>query len=90
LLSGEARGSNGAVGNLERYLDFDFSSLSGSTVVHVSSTGQFNGGNTASTEDQTLVLSGLDLRVSLGLGLNVQDAQVIETLLSQGNLLVGP
>ena len=90
LLSGEARGSNGAVGNLERYLDIDFSSLPGSTVVHISSSGQFNGSNTAQTEDQTLVLSGQDLRASLGLGLNASDAQVIETLLTQGNLWVGP
>ena len=90
LLVGEAQGSGHTVGNLERYLDIDFSSLPGSTVIHVSSAGQFSGTNTGASADQTLVLAGLDLRVSLGLGVSAPDAQVIEALLSQGNLLVGP
>lgn len=85
LLSGETTGT------LENYLEFSFagSGSSATTTIHVSSTGAFTGGSySAAAEDQTIVLSGVDLRASLGLGSGATDTQIISTLLTQGKLIV--
>src|SRR5207247_4524245 len=66
LLQGE---SNAA---LDKYLEFDTSSVPGSTVIHISSSGGFTAGATwdashAGSENQRIVLSGVDLPNALGL-----------------------
>ncbi|MRR50900.1 MAG: type I secretion C-terminal target domain-containing protein [Rhodocyclaceae bacterium] len=72
------------IGNLLNYLDFEKQSVSGTTntVIHVSTTGQFNGTNTAAVEDQKIVLEGVDL---LGSG---TDTEVLRSLLQNGKLIV--
>lgn len=85
LLAGETAGT------LENYLEFSFagSGSAATTTIHVSSTGAFAGGtHSAAAEDQTIVLSGVDLRTSLGLGNTATDTQIISTLLTQGKLIV--
>ena len=85
LLAGESTGT------LENYLEFTFagSGSAATTTIHVSSTGAFAGGTySAAAEDQTIVLSGVDLRTSLGLGDTATDTQIISTLLTQGKLIV--
>jgi Ca2+-binding RTX toxin-like protein len=85
MLSGETTGT------LENYLEFTFagSGSSATTTIHVSSTGAFAGGTySAAAEDQTIVLSGVDLRASLGLANTATDTQIISTLLTQGKLIV--
>ena len=85
LLAGETAGT------LENYLEFSFagSGSAATTTIHVSSTGAFAGGTySAAAEDQTIVLSGVDLRTSLGLASTATDTQIISTLLTQGKLIV--
>lgn len=85
LLAGETSGT------LENYLEFTFagSGSAATTTIHVSSTGAFSGGTySAAAEDQTIVLSGVDLRTSLGLANTATDTQIISTLLTQGKLIV--
>jgi VCBS repeat-containing protein len=75
-------------GNLEKYLDFDTTSTPGSTVIHVSSTGGYAGGNyTAATTDETITLQGVDLRSALGLGTAATDSQIITELLTRNKLV---
>lgn len=85
LLAGETSGT------LENYLEFSFagSGSAATTTIHVSSTGAFASGTySAAAEDQTIVLSGVDLRDSLGLANTATDSQIISTLLTQGKLIV--
>lgn len=90
LLSGEAIGPNGTVGNLANYLEFDTTSQPGTTLIHVSSKGQFtNGAYSAAAEDLTISLNGVDLRTALDLNAQATDAQLIEELLKRGNLIAG-
>uniref|UniRef100_UPI0037C0B69C Ig-like domain-containing protein n=1 Tax=Ideonella sp. TaxID=1929293 RepID=UPI0037C0B69C len=90
LLVGEAFGPNGTVGNLANYLEFDTSSNPGTTLIHVSSKGQFtNGAYSAAAEDLTISLNGVDLRSALDLTAQATDAQLIEELLKRGNLIAG-
>jgi hypothetical protein len=93
LLVSEQAGTGNSVGNLENYLEFSFAS-SGSatdTTIHISSQGGFtNGTFSTGAEDQTIVLSGVDLRSSLGLGTAAVDAEIITALLQQGKLIVDP
>jgi Mg-chelatase subunit ChlD len=93
LLVGEAPGSSNAPGNLENYLEFSVSG-SGSaatTTIHISANGGFTGGvYNAGAENQTVVLSGVDLPAGLGLGTGATDAQIITALLNQGKLVVDP
>jgi Ca2+-binding RTX toxin-like protein len=87
LLSGEKTNT------LENYLEFSFSAsgTTPTTTIHVSSTGAFAGGTyNAANEDQTIVLSGVDLRASLGLASTASDADIIGKLLTQGKLIVDP
>jgi Ca2+-binding RTX toxin-like protein len=91
LLVGEAPGPAGSAGNLGSYLEFDTSSVAGSTVIHVSTTGGFTGGTySAAAEDLSITLTGVDLRASLGLGATANDNQVIEELMNRSKLAVGP
>jgi Ca2+-binding RTX toxin-like protein len=83
-------------GNLERFLDFDTTSTPGSTIIHVSTTGAFPTGSTwtagqAASEDQRIVLQGVDLRSAFGLGVGATDNQIIQELLTRGKLVTdGP
>ena len=76
LLQGESH-SGTAVGNLANYLHFTTSG--GTTTIHISTTGGFSSGYSASAEDQTIILNS----VSLGTG---TDASIIQTLLTNGTL----
>ena len=87
LLSGEKTST------LENYLEFTFSGSgsTASTTIHVSSNGAFIGGTySAAAEDQSIVLTGVDLRTSLGLGSTATDAAIISKMLTQGKLIVDP
>ena len=97
LLSGEhASAANGQVdvGNLLNHLDFDTQSQPGSTVIHISANGQFSAdtsGNSHSAgcaDQQQIVLSGVDIRSSLGLDAQANDHQIIAELMQRGKLLV--
>ena len=97
LLSGEhASTTNGQVdvGNLLNHLDFDTQSQPGSTVIHISANGQFSAdtsGNSHSAgcaDQQQIVLSGVDIRSSLGLDAQANDHQIIAELMQRGKLLV--
>ena len=97
LLSGEhASAGKGQVdiGNLLNHLDFDTQSQPGSTVIHISATGNFSadaGGNSHSAgcaDQQQIVLSGVDIRSSLGLDAQANDHQIIAELMQRGKLLV--
>ena len=87
LLQGET-----ASATLDRFLDFDTTSVPGSTVIHVSSSGAFPIGvqwsaAQAGSENQRIVLEGVDLRASLGLSAAVSDSQIIAELLNRGKLV---
>ncbi len=89
LLQGESLSCG--TGNLANFLDFDTASLPGSTVLRVSSSGGFTQGQyNACAEDQRIVLEGVDLRSSLGLGGQASDTQIIQELLNRNKLEVGP
>ena len=83
LLSGENH--NTATGNLANFLHFEKSG--GDTKVHISSAGGFAGGFAAGAEDQTVVLSGVDLYAAAGVGVNATDQQIIQDLLTKGKLI---
>ncbi|TAK89489.1 MAG: type I secretion C-terminal target domain-containing protein, partial [Aquabacterium sp.] len=85
LLQGE--NTVGGTGNLDHYLRIDTSGAD--TVIHVSPTGDFVAGVTASgTESQTIVLAGVNLRVDMELTPSASSQDVIAKLLDQGKLLV--
>ncbi|RVT82509.1 tandem-95 repeat protein, partial [Inhella crocodyli] len=85
LLQGET------TANLANYLDFQYDAATGNTIVRISSTGGFSGGNySASAEDQRITLQGIDLRTALGLGSNATDDQILQELLNRNKLGVGP
>jgi large repetitive protein len=96
LLVGELKGAvdathpNGTVGNLQNFLDFNVTG--GNTEIRVSSGGQFAGGAyAAGSEDQRIVLQGVDIRSSLSLAATATDAQIIQELLNRSKLIVdGP
>ncbi|HET9976438.1 MAG TPA: VCBS domain-containing protein, partial [Burkholderiaceae bacterium] len=80
LLQGETTSAT-----LDRYLDFSVSG--GTTTIRVSSTGGFAGGNyVGSAEDERIVLTGVDIRASLGLAGGATDAQIIAELINRGKL----
>ncbi len=88
LLVGEVKGSGADAGNLRNYLDFDTISVPGSTVIHVSTTGGFKGGDySAGAEDQRIVLADVNLRADLGLQSSSSDNQIIEELFKRGKLV---
>jgi hypothetical protein len=67
-------------GNLDDFLHFEKSGSN--TIIHVSSTGDFASGYSASREVQTIVISGVDLVGSMN-----TDQQIIQDLLAKGKLL---
>ncbi|MDP2808944.1 MAG: Ig-like domain-containing protein, partial [Rhodocyclaceae bacterium] len=77
LLTGESHPSG--TGNLANFLHFE--KVGGDTKVHISSTGGFGGGFSASIEDQVIVLQNTDL-----VGGFTTDQQVILDLLNKGKL----
>ena len=78
LLRDEHSGINGRVeGNLTNFLSFDKTSLPGSTVVHIKTTG-------TGAEDYTITLQNVQL-------VGADDATIIRNLLNNGKLIVdGP
>jgi Ca2+-binding RTX toxin-like protein len=81
LLQGETL-AGGTIGNLSNYL---FAEKSGAdTVLHVSSNGGFSSGYNAGAEDQTIVLSGVDLTAAGTL----TNQQIIQDLLNNNRLTV--
>jgi VCBS repeat-containing protein len=89
LLQGESSAT------LDKYLEFDTSSVPGSTVIHISSSGSFAAGASwdashSGSENQRIVLSGVDLPSALGLAGGATDMQIINELLTRGKLLTDP
>ena len=80
LLSGESH-SGLTAGNLADFLHFE--AKDGNTEVHVSTTGGFGGGFSASLESQVIVVEGVDL-----IGTLTTDQQVIQDLLTKSKLIV--
>ncbi|WP_159098884.1 Calx-beta domain-containing protein [Aquabacterium olei] len=77
--------------NLVNYLEFDTTSVAGSTVIKVSPTGGFTFGNAnlaPNAETQRIVLEGVDLRASGYAGSSASDQQIITKLINDGKLLV--
>jgi hypothetical protein len=93
LLIGEAKAGL-AAGNLDQFLDFDTTSTPGTTVIRISTAGGFAGGTySAASEDQRIVLEGVDLRAGavFGLGAGASDADIVQQLLQRGKLIAdGP
>jgi Ca2+-binding RTX toxin-like protein len=87
LLVGELASSTTGASALTHYLDFDTTTTAGSTIIHISSHGDFANGFAAANEDQTITLQGVDLRASMGLAAASTDAQVISELLNRGKLI---
>jgi Ca2+-binding RTX toxin-like protein len=81
LLSGENHAV--ATGNLSNFLHFELSGAD--TKVHISSTGAFGGGFSAALEDQTVILTGVDVYSIVGA--NATDQQIIQDLLTKGKLI---
>ena len=91
LLQGESHTGTSA-GNLADFLHFEKSGSGSSqaTIVHVSTTGGFSndahavGSNySATSENQTIILKGVDL-----IGSNTTDQQIIQALLTNNKLIV--
>jgi len=81
LLQGET-----ASATLDRYLDFNV--VGGNTEIRISSSGGFTGGTyAAGSEDQRIVLDGVDIRATLGLGVAATDSQIIAELINRGKLV---
>jgi surface adhesion protein len=81
LLQGETTSAS-----LEQYLDFNVSG--GTTTIRISSNGGFAGGTYGSgAEDQSIVLTGVDIRATLGLGGAATDSQIIAELINRGKLM---
>jgi hypothetical protein len=78
LLVGESHPTG--AGNLANFLHFEYAG--GDTKVHISTTGAFGGGFSASLEDQTIVLQGVDL-----IGTMSTDQQIIQDLLNKNKLI---
>ena len=78
---------NENAGNLSNYLNFD--TTGPSTVIHVSTRGEFaNGVYASGADNQQIVLEGVNLRSGLGLAADASNAQIIGKLIENGKLLV--
>jgi hypothetical protein len=82
LLSGENHNGTDP-GNIASFLHFDHSGSD--TIIHVSTSGAFASGYSASLENETIVLKGVDL-TSAG---TQNDSQIIHQLLTSGQLHLG-
>jgi hypothetical protein len=86
LLVGESH-QGLASGNLSNYLHFEVSN--GNTVVHVSTTGGFTGGTyNSANENQTIVLTGVNLMQDNSGTTLLNDNAVIQDLLTNKRLIV--
>ncbi|MBX9818656.1 MAG: type I secretion C-terminal target domain-containing protein, partial [Burkholderiaceae bacterium] len=86
LLAGESH-QGLASGNLSNYLHFEVSN--GNTVVHISTTGGFTGGTyNAANENQTIVLTGVNLMQNNAGTTLLNDNAVIQDLLTNKRLIV--
>jgi Ca2+-binding RTX toxin-like protein len=83
LLQGETL-DGGAIGNLGNYLFVERTGAN--TTIHISSNGGFTSGYNSGAEDQTIVLTGVDL-TSLG---TLTSQQVIQDLLNNNRLSIDP
>jgi hypothetical protein len=83
LLQGELGGANNAVGNLTNYLHFTVTG--NNTVVSISTSGQFNGTNSAQVSNETITLNGVNLQTLYG---HSTDSLLTQDLLKNGKLLV--
>ena len=79
LLQGDL--SQGGVGNLANFIRFEQSGAD--TKVHISSGGGFASFYSSGQEDQTIILSGVDLTA----GGTLSDQQIIQDLLTKGKLI---
>ncbi|MEY4753940.1 MAG: hypothetical protein RJA44_1615 [Pseudomonadota bacterium] len=86
LLVGEHDGTTGLAANLNQFLEV--TTTGGSTTLHVSTTGQFNGSNTGTVEDQAIVLQNVDLHALPGLSGASTSADIIQALINQNRLVV--
>jgi VCBS repeat-containing protein len=83
LLQGETL-DGGAIGNLSNYLFVD--RTGSNTTIHISSNGGFTSGYNSGAEDQTIVLTGVDLTSASTL----TSQQVIQDLLNNNRLGIDP
>ena len=72
-----------STGNISNYIHFNLSGTD--TVIHISTTGGFSSGYTASAEDETIILKGVDLTAAG----SQNDLQIIHQLLANGQLHLG-
>ncbi|MEN9657405.1 MAG: hypothetical protein RL571_870 [Pseudomonadota bacterium] len=77
----QSENHNVGSGNLTQYLHFEKSGTD--TIIHVSSAGSFTGVFNANSDDQRIVLSGVDLTSNGSLA----DAAIIQDLLNKGKLI---
>ena len=87
LLVGENAGATTGASMLTHFLDFDTTTTAGTTIIHISSHGDFASGYAAGNEDQQIILQGVDIRASMGLAATATDQQVITELLARGKLM---
>jgi hypothetical protein len=83
LLQGETL-DGGAIGNLSSYLFVERTGAN--TTIHISSNGGFTSGYNSGAEDQTIVLTGVDLTSASTL----TSQQVIQDLLNNNRLSIDP
>jgi len=81
LLSGEGKIGDNNVGNLVNFLHFEFDGTN--TNLYINSNGDFQGGYDVTNLDQMIVFNNVDLTAEAS-----SDQQIIENLLTNGNLLV--
>ncbi len=75
-----------SISNLLDYIDVEVSG--GNTVLHISSTGGFSGGNFSSTaEDQRIVLENVDLYAATGVSMG-DETRLLQTLIKSGTITV--
>lgn len=89
LLQNEVHTGGSDTGNLTNYLHFQVVTANSitSTIIHISSTGGFDQGYNSAYEDQTIIVSGVNL-TNDGSATNLNDNTVISYLLTNNYLLV--
>ena len=89
LLKGEVHTGGADTGNLTNYLSFEVRTESNvtSTIIHISSIGSFDQGYNSAYEDQTIILSNINL-TNDGSATNLNNNTIISYLLTNNYLLV--
>ena len=89
LLKGEVHTGGADTGNLTNYLSFEVRTESNvtSTIIHISSTGGFDQDYNSAYEDQTIILSNINL-TNDGSATNLNNNTIISYLLTNNYLLV--